>query len=151
MARTDALLKIKKTLVARRNELRKRIGGDLSDLGLDSDGSMGDSADAAFESTGDELASQLAELESKELAQIDFALRRIDADKYGLCAGCNGKIPVARLNALPYSTLCVACQREAEKDANWLDDRMAEDWSAVKDGTPDREFNASQLAYEMER
>jgi DnaK suppressor protein len=151
MARTDALDRIRKTLENRRKELRKRMSGDLSELGIDTDGSIGDSADAAFESTGDELASQLAELEARELAQIDFALRRLAMGKYGLCAGCASKIPVARLNALPYSTMCIACQREAEKDSSWLADRVAEDWSAVNDGTYEREVNLSQLSYDLDR
>ena len=30
------------------------------------------------------------------------------------CKSCAGKIPVGRLNALPYSTLCIECQREME-------------------------------------
>jgi DnaK suppressor protein len=151
MARNDALERIRKTLNNRRTELRKRMNGDLSELGLDTDGSIGDSADAAFESTGDELASQLAELEARELAQIDVALRRIAAGKFGLCAGCACKIPIARLNALPYSTLCIACQREAEKDASWLEDRVAGDWSAVNDGYQEREVNLSQLTFDLDR
>ena len=33
MARRDALLRLNKTLTARRNELRKRLGTDLAELG----------------------------------------------------------------------------------------------------------------------
>jgi DnaK suppressor protein len=43
------------------------------------------------------------------LAQIDSALQRIEAGSYGVCATCNRPIPLARLDARPYSTQCVTC------------------------------------------
>jgi DnaK suppressor protein len=152
MARKEALLKIQKTLLARRTELRKRLGTELADLGLGkSSAPSGDSADAAFGHTGEELASQLAELESKELAQIERALIRIKQGKYGVCAGCAGKIPVVRLNILPYSTLCIKCQQEAENDASWLEDRIAGDWANVRDSSEDREVNLSELEIDLSK
>ena len=46
MARKDALLKMQKTLGARRAELRKRLGTELADLGLGKlSAPSGDSAD----------------------------------------------------------------------------------------------------------
>ena len=46
--------------------------------------------------------------------------------QYGVCEGCSCSIPMARLNALPYATLCINCQRESERfgkgaggDADW--------------------------------
>jgi DnaK suppressor protein len=69
MARQDALLRLHKTLVGRRAELRKRLGKDLEDLArLKHSSASGDAADAAFDASGEELASTMAELESKELA-----------------------------------------------------------------------------------
>ena len=38
----------------------------------------------------------------------------LDCD-YGLCEVCECKIPMARLNALPYATICITCQREIER------------------------------------
>ena len=43
------------------------------------------------------------------LAQVDEALGRIAAGSYGRCNGCSKAIPVARLDALPYTKLCVSC------------------------------------------
>ena len=72
MARKDALLRLHKTLLARRTELRKRLGMQLEDLAhVKHSSPSGDAADAAFDSSGEELASTLAELESKELAQVE--------------------------------------------------------------------------------
>lgn len=83
------------------------------------DGATGDEADAAFEAGSDEMNSQLAALESRELAQIERALRRLKEGTYGRCEVCAGKIPVGRLNILPYTTVCVKCQRDLEQNGDW--------------------------------
>src|SRR5262245_10542247 len=107
MARRDALLRLHKTLTGRRSELRKRLGTDLASVGAQQlSAGTGDAADAAFDHTGEELSSQLAELEARELNEIERALLRLKQGTYGLCEACSSKIPVARLNVLPYSTLC---------------------------------------------
>ena len=76
------------------------------------------------------MASQLAELESRELAQIERALAKLKQGTYGLCEGCAKKIPVARLNALPFSTTCVDCQREMELYGSW-GGRGAANWDKI--------------------
>jgi DnaK suppressor protein len=119
--------------VGRRNELRRRLGGDLEDLrNFHAPDQTGDSADLAFDAGSEEIASQLAELESRELSQIDRALLRMKQGTYGVCEGCQCKIPVARLNALPYSTTCIKCQREMEIYGGFGDDRR-ENWEKVSD------------------
>jgi RNA polymerase-binding transcription factor len=134
MARRDALLRLHKSLQARRNELRRRLGVELHDLGRKNAGApSGDSVDAAFETGSEEIASQLVELEAKELRQVERAMTKIKTGTYGVCEGCQVKIPVARLNALPYSTLCVKCQREYESDAAWGGGRLGAGWDAVSD------------------
>lgn len=45
------------------------------------------------------------------LEKVEHALRRLDAGDYGRCEICGEAIPVARLEALPYATLCVNCAR----------------------------------------
>src|SRR6478752_3511685 len=134
MARQEALLRLHKTLVVRRHELRKRLGIDLEDLAHTKHSSAsGDAADAAFDASGEEIASTLAELESRELAQIERALRRLKAGTYGKCEVCNVSIPVARLNALPFSTLCVKCQRDMEADGGWGAGRGDADWGKLSE------------------
>lgn len=43
------------------------------------------------------------------LAKVEHALERIEKGEYGICESCGKPIPVARLEVLPYATLCVAC------------------------------------------
>jgi len=81
MARRDALLRLHKTLLARGAALRKTLAGELADLRLKTASS--DTADAAFDAGSEEIASQLAQLEARELSQIERALARIKQGTYG--------------------------------------------------------------------
>ena len=116
MARKDALLRLTSRLMARRDALRKALNGDLDSFRKFSQISgVGDNVDAAVDSANDEICSQLVEIESKELGQIEHALQRNAAGVYGRCEYCGGKISEARLNALPYTSSCIDCQRENER------------------------------------
>ena len=42
--------------------------------------------------------------------EIDRALAKMDAGTYGVCERCGNPIPRARMKALPYASLCVACK-----------------------------------------
>ena len=115
MPRKDALIRLHSRLVARRDALRKALSGDMDSLrAYHPTFEVGDQADAAVETANDEINSQLAELESRELGQIERALLRIRKGVYGKCEYCGGKIAEARLNALPYTDTCIECQREME-------------------------------------
>ena len=116
MARKDALLRLTSRLIARRDALRKSLNGDLDSFRKVSEVSgVGDHVDAAVDSANDEICSQLVEIESRELGQIEHALQRIAAGVYGRCEFCGGKISATRLNALPYANSCIDCQRENER------------------------------------
>jgi DnaK suppressor protein len=126
MARKDAILNMRQVLLMRRDALRKALAGDLSLLKELRAQTAGDVVDAALDSAQDEISSQLAEVESRELASIENALERMRNGHFGICEACSIKIPMARLNALPYATYCIDCQRESERlgghgsgDADW--------------------------------
>ena len=134
MARKDALLNLRAILIRRRDALRSALAGDLSLLKELRSESPGDVMDAAYDSNQDEISSQLAEVESRELASIENALERMKGGKYGVCEVCSGKIPMARLNALPYATMCIGCQRDMERSG----------------GTPSRGEASEEVSGEME-
>jgi DnaK suppressor protein len=125
MARKDALLRLHERLTAIRDSLRKKISDDIEGPLVSPSG--GDVGDAANDGEQSELNSQLVALESRELAQIERAIELIREGRYGTCEVCSTKIPIARLKALPYTLLCVDCQREQEElghdeldgDADW--------------------------------
>lgn len=143
MARKDAVAALRQVLIKRRDALRKALAGDLSLLQELRQQTPGDMLDAALDASHDEISSQLAEVESRELANIDRALEQMREGRYGICENCDTGIPMARLQALPYATLCIQCQREAEKSgeagggsANWgrvLDVDVGDGESAFND------------------
>ena len=114
MNRNDAMDSLRAELVTRRDALRAALQGDLTALRALSLAS-GDIADFALDTAQDEVTSQIAEVESLELQQIEEALTRIQSGAYGECNDCGKAIPLARLEALPYATLCIKCQTKAEQ------------------------------------
>lgn len=131
MTRKEAIRNMHQVLIKRRDALRKALAGDLSLLKELNAQASGDVVDAALDSVQDEISSQLAEVESRELARIEVALERMREGQYGICEGCGTNIPLARLNALPYATLCIKCQREAEREGGGGSTNV--DWSRLLD------------------
>ncbi|MHB8124287.1 MAG: TraR/DksA C4-type zinc finger protein [Desulfitobacteriaceae bacterium] len=54
-------------------------------------------------------------LKSKVQA-IDLALERWEKDEYGVCEHCGQEISLERLEALPYTTVCLSCSRAEETE-----------------------------------
>lgn len=115
MARKEALNKLKQVLIGRREALRSALMGDLSLLNELKNEAFSDVFDAALDNANDDISTQLLEVEAKELAQIDLALERMKDGQYGTCEACEKPIPLSRLQALPFVTMCIECQRESEK------------------------------------
>ena len=49
------------------------------------------------------------------LSRVQDALERIENGTFGTCARCGKQIAEDRLEALPYATRCIDCQRVAER------------------------------------
>jgi DnaK suppressor protein len=126
MKRSTVLSRLETTLERRREALRRSVVEGLRSAELSAAPFVGDSIDAAIDAAHGEISSQLAEAESRELAAVENALARLQSGEYGQCEECSEAIPLARLQALPYATLCIACQRTAERAlesqpaAGWL-------------------------------
>jgi RNA polymerase-binding transcription factor DksA len=48
----------------------------------------------------------------RALADIELALIRMATGHYGCCRSCGARIPLVVLQAIPRTTLCLACQRD---------------------------------------
>ena len=157
MTRQNVLVRLHKDLLARREELSKQLAGELAYLhDSNAGGAAGDSADLALEAGGDDVSSQLAELDDRELNQIERALARWKHRTYGLCEGgsanCQKRIPVARLNALPYTAFCINCERELEKHLDGLGRPTKDNWGQVSDAQApmqDQRINLSDVEMKM--
>jgi DnaK suppressor protein len=79
------------------------------DGGFDDD--PADSGSASFER---ETAQSLSNHARSIIEQIEDALRRLADGSYGRCTGCGERIESERLDAIPYTTMCMDCKRRAE-------------------------------------
>ncbi|HHX86574.1 MAG TPA: transcriptional regulator [Firmicutes bacterium] len=112
----------KKALLQKRYRILNQAGGvrqsglssfreSITDLSL-VDNHPADLGSENFE-RGKDLA--LQEQQLSHLRQIEEALARIDAGRYGICLRCGQKIPPARLKVIPEAPLCVGCQDFEER------------------------------------
>ncbi len=93
-------------LLERHQEERERIRLSEASAERSPDPTSADGGSMAFEL---EKELTLDENTKHLLNQIDHALVLIKKKKYGNCESCGNPIPVARLEALPYSTNCKDC------------------------------------------
>jgi DnaK suppressor protein len=71
-----------------------------------------DAEEHALDEEGQVLAFSVLGITSRTVHGIETALRRLEAGEFGVCSGCLRRIGDARLRALPFATLCLACQHE---------------------------------------
>ncbi|MBU3862794.1 TraR/DksA C4-type zinc finger protein [Streptomyces sp. 4503] len=69
--------------------------------------------DESAQSTDAHLVSAQTEAIQRVLTEIDEAFARVEDDTYGICQGCAKPVPPERLEILPYTRYCVACQGRA--------------------------------------
>ena len=77
-----------------------------------------DFEEQAVERENDDVLANLDVSTRSEMLQIERALARLDAERYGICEGCRRPIPPKRLEALPYATRCFNCQSGAAAHRN---------------------------------
>ena len=70
---------------------------------------------AASEVSESQRGQQLRGREELHLVQIEAALRRIEAGKFGDCLTCGKPIAPERLEALPWATDCVDCHSKKRR------------------------------------
>ncbi len=76
----------------------------------------GDIEDIGQVSYTEELLDNLSQIEIKNLQEIDYSLKKIEAGTYGICESCGEDIPFERLCAVPWTRYCAKCAEEIEKE-----------------------------------
>lgn len=105
--------------------LRARLRGDvtaMADAALRKSGMDGGEsssmpihmAELGSENFEQEFTLSLMETEEETLSKIDLALDRIAEGTYGRCVECDGAITKTRLNAIPYTPVCIKCAERME-------------------------------------
>ena len=95
-------------LLAERQRLRTDLAQGIVAPGPMTYGSQAAAASQVFEQQRD-LA--LRDRNQQHLAQVEAALARLDDGTYGTCVTCGHEIASERLEALPWASHCIGCQR----------------------------------------
>jgi DnaK suppressor protein len=106
-------------------EERQRVSAALGHLHESNSNSLEDEteeetydnhlADSATATLNREIDYTLEENSEHVLGSIDDALGRIEEGTFGTCVRCGRPIAEERLEAIPYATRCIDCQRLAER------------------------------------
>jgi RNA polymerase-binding transcription factor len=110
----DVLLQARQRVQAAIDNLHDENPGSISDeTGDDAvyDNHLADTATVTYDR---ELDYTLEENSEHVLAEIDAALERIEDGTYGTCSNCGKPIAPERLEARPWATLDIDCQRQRE-------------------------------------
>jgi DnaK suppressor protein len=89
-----------------------RLDEEVEEVAGTNDNHLGETATATLDR---EIDYTLEENSTQVLVEIDAALQRIEAGTYGICTNCGREIPLARLEAYPWASLCIDCKRERER------------------------------------
>ena len=103
----------------RESLLRKRAeilaeGGTVRPLqtSMENNSRQGDLADQASGNNEVHIELKLRQTDAKILTAIEEALARIDKGSYGVCRDCGEPIAPARLNAIPWTRVCIGCKEK---------------------------------------
>jgi DnaK suppressor protein len=107
----------RKKLLEKKQTILERLNGfytESKDLETDVAQDPVDKADSSYTK---EFLLSLSDAERELVLQIDQALLRLQRDEFGRCQSCQKEIGKKRLEAVPWSSLCIACQEKAEEEA----------------------------------
>ena len=99
-------------LEAERARLLDELGEPIEAPGQMTYGSQAAAASHVFEQQRD-LA--LRDRSRAELTKVEAALRKVDDGTYGTCESCGKAIAPERLEAIPWTPLCIDCARKGAR------------------------------------
>ena len=108
---------VREQLLRRREELRQRAHDASADLRHESDPLSADFAEQVTQRENDDVLGAISDSARVELEQVEQALRRLAAGRYGICVVCGEDIEPERLVAVPYADRCYACAERAASRA----------------------------------
>jgi DnaK suppressor protein len=113
--RKEKVENIKIQLVQRRDAIAADLRSATAHL-IDDVTVYTDSVDQAAADTEKNFTLQLRNRERDVLLQINEALRRVESGTFGICEQCEEPISEGRIEAFPFTTLCIECKGELESE-----------------------------------
>ncbi len=118
--RTNGREVLREMLTRLRDETWERVKNLRRDQEQESESEPADEMDSARATAEVETHAGLIARAEEKLRDLDEALARLDAGKYGRCLQCGGAIPIERLMAIPFASYCVDCQEKRNRaKAGW--------------------------------
>ena len=109
----DALTALKEALVRKRAELLAVSTGTRPlPASVDVNSRQGDLADQAAGNNEVHIQLRLKQTDAKILQAIEEALARMEKGAYGICRDCGDPIARARLEAIPWTRVCIGCKQK---------------------------------------
>ena len=106
------LTPLKEALLRKRGELVAEGGVKPLNASLDTNTRQGDLADQASGNNEVHIQLKLKQTDAKILQAIEDALYRMEKGTYGICRDCGEPIAAARLNAIPWTRVCITCKEK---------------------------------------
>src|SRR6202140_117528 len=104
---------LKDVLLRKRGEiLASSTGTRPLPASMDVNSRQGDLADQASGNNEVHIQLRLKQTDAKILQAIEEALWRIEKGTFGVCRDCGEPIAEARLNAIPWTRVCIACKEK---------------------------------------
>jgi DnaK suppressor protein len=101
-------------LLRKKNELLGAGGIKPLQASMENNTRQGDMADQASGNNEVHIALKLKQTDAKILQAIEEALMRIDKGTYGVCRDCGEMIAPARLDAIPWTRVCISCKEKQQ-------------------------------------
>ena len=103
----------KEALLRKRGEiLPPAAGSSRCPRPMDVNTRQGDLADQASGNNEVHIQLKLKQTDAKILQAIEEALYRMEKGTYGICRDCGEPIAPARLNAIPWTRVCITCKEK---------------------------------------
>ena len=107
------LSKLKDELLRKRAEiLAASTGTRPLPASMDVNSRQGDLADQASGNNEVHIQLKLKQTDAKILQAIEEALARMEKGTYGICRDCGEPIALARLEAIPWTRVCITCKQK---------------------------------------
>jgi DnaK suppressor protein len=102
----------KEALLRKRGEILSAGGGVKPLQTQENNSRQGDLADQASGNNEVHIQLKLKQTDAKILQAIEEALWRMEKGTYGICRDCGEPIAPARLNAIPWTRVCITCKEK---------------------------------------
>ena len=102
----------KESLLRKRGEILGTGGIKPLQASMENNTRQGDMADQASGNNEVHIQLKLKQTDAKILQAIEEALFRLEKGTYGVCRDCGDRIAPARLQAIPWTRVCISCKQK---------------------------------------